>query len=273
METISLILDLDNTLYSWKDAFAPALNITCKYLSKSLRLPIRTVRDSFKRVFLEHQSVEVINAVRELDIWGLDLFAYNEKISVQNAAQDLFLEEFKRLLQLYPNVHTVLKWAKNKGYLLFAFSDARAYWVNFRLKTLGIDEYFDKIYAQEDEILTPASIDYSSNLVQYTEKECKPNTAIINEVISNYNLSIKNVYAIGDSKGKDILPAIKVGANNIWAKYGTKCLPANRRLLSSITPWTFSQRLSGGNVKPQYTIDDFSEIIYIISNMECQMDV
>lgn len=273
METISLILDLDNTLYSWMDAFAPALDASSKYLSKSLKLPMKTIRDSFKRVFLEHQSVEVVNAVRELDIWCSDSFPYNERISVQNTAQNLFLEEFKIYLRLYPNVQTVLQWAKNRGYLLVAFSDARAYWVNFRLKTLGIEEYFDKIYAQEDEVLNPENIDYSSDLVQYTKKQCKPNTSIINEIIRNYNLSINNVYAIGDSKRKDILPAIKVGVNNIWAKYGTKCLPANRRLLSSITPWTASQRLGGGNVKPQYTIDDFSEIIYIINNMERCEDV
>ena len=51
MGKISLILDLDNTLYSWMDAFAPALNATSKYLSKKTKLSVKTIRESFKKYF------------------------------------------------------------------------------------------------------------------------------------------------------------------------------------------------------------------------------
>lgn len=273
MKKISLILDLDNTLYSWIDAFAPALNITSKYLSKMTKLPIQIVRDSFKKVFQQHQSVEVVDSVRELDIWSSDLFISSERIAIQNIAQDLFLEQFKTHLQLYPNVHDVLEWAKSHGHLIFAFSDARAYWIDFRLKALNIEAYFDRIYTLEDETENPAQSGYSPVLMQYLQEQCKPNTTIISKIISDYNLSITDVYAIGDNKRKDILPAAKVGINNIWAKYGMSCLPANRRLMSSITPWTTSQRAGGGRIIPQYTIDDFSEIICIIEKMRGSKDV
>lgn len=249
------------------DAFAPALNATSKYLSKRTKLPVKTVRESFKKVFQHHQSVEVIDSVKELDIWNSDLITFSEQIEIQNIAQDLFFEEFKAHLQLYPNVCDVLAWAKNNNYLLIAYSDARAYWIDFRLKALGIEEYFDKIYTLEDEMVNPAKSGYSPVLVQYSQEKCKPNTGIISEIIKDYNLSIKNVYSIGDNKRKDILPAAKVGINNIWAKYGMSCLPASRRLMSSITPWTASQRSGGGNIKPQYTIDNFYEIIYIIEKI------
>lgn len=267
MKKISLILDLDNTLYSWMDAFAPALNTTSKYLSKNTKLPEQTILESFKKVFLQHQSVEVIDSVKELDIWNLNLFASSEKVKIQNFAQNLFLEEFKTHLRLYPNVCDVLQWAKSNNYLIVAFSDARAYWIDFRLKALGIEAFFDKIYTLEDEVVNSARDSYPPTFVQYLYKQCKPNTAIINEIICEYNLSIENVYAIGDNKRKDILPAIKVGINNIWAKYGKNNLPTSKKLMSSITPWTASQRVGGGNIKPQYTIDDFYEIINIIEKM------
>lgn len=273
MGRISLILDLDNTLYSWMDAFAPALNITSKYLSKRTKLPVQTVRESFKRVFQQHHSVEVIDSVRELDIWYSDLLSSSERTSIQNIAKDLFIEEFKSRLQLYPNVREVLEWAKNNGYLIIAFSDARAYWIDFRLKTLDIEVYFDRIYTMEDEKENPAQSGYSPVLVQYLQEQCKPNTTIICEIISEYNLSASDVYAIGDSKRKDILPAAKVGINNIWAKYGMSYLPANGRIMSSITPWTASQRAGGGRIIPQYTIDDFSEVICIIEKMRGSKDV
>ena len=273
MGRISLILDLDNTLYSWMDAFAPALNITIKYLSHKTKLPVQIVRNSFKKVFQQHHSVEVIDSVRELDVWCSDSLTFHERTAIQSVAQDLFLEEFKSHLQLYPNVCEVLEWAKNNGHLIIAFSDARAYWIDFRLKALGIEVYFDRIYTLIDEKETPAQSGYSPVLVQYLQEQCKPNTAIIREIISEYNLSTTDVYAIGDNKRKDILPAAKVGINNIWAKYGKSYLPANRRLMSSVTPWTTSQRAGGGRIMPQYTIDDFSEIIRIIEKIRGSKNV
>lgn len=267
MNKITLILDLDNTLYSWMDAFAPALSITSRYLSKATKFSNKIILESFKKVFLRHRSVEVVNSVQELDIWNSSLLSPSERMRIQNHAQNLFLKEFQERLCLYPNVRQVLEWAKRNNYLIFAFSDARAYWINFRLKVLGIEDFFDKIYTLEDEVKSLTENVYPATFVQYLNIQCKPNTAIINKIIREYGLSTKNVYAVGDNKGKDILPAIEVGINNIWAKYGKNSSPANKRLMSSITPWTASQRIEGGNVKPQYTIDDFSEIIYIVEKL------
>ena len=264
----ALIFDLDNTLYSWMDAFAPALDATSKYLSGVTKLPLKSIRESFKKVFQHHQSVEVVDAIKELDIWDNELMSMRKKETIQNAAQDLFIIEFKDHLQLFPSVCDVLKWSKNNGYLLFAFSDARAYWVSFRLNTLGIEEFFDRIYALEDEEVRSSPNLYLPTLIQYKKEQCKPNTSIISEIINSYNLSIENVYAIGDSKKKDILPANKVGIHSIWAKYGIQCLPRSRRLVSSITPWSTSQRSGGGSIRPQYTIDEFSEIINILKTDE-----
>lgn len=255
------------------DAFAPALNITSKYLSKKTKLSEKSILESFKKVFLQHQSVEVIDSVKELDIWNANLFTFSERETIQNIAQNLFFEEFKAHLRLYPNVRNVLEWARNNEYLIIAFSDARAYWIDFRLKALDIEEFFDKVYTLEDEVVNPIESSYSSIFVQYLQKQCKPNTAIINEIIRDYSLAVENVYAIGDNKRKDILPAIEVGINNIWAKYGKSSLPANKRLMSSITPWSASQRADGGSIKPQYTINDFSEIIYIIDKMRGKKNV
>lgn len=266
MKNKALIFDLDNTLYSWMDSFAPAFDATSIYLSKVIKVSLKSIRESFKKVFQQHQSVEVINAIKELDIWNSPCLVFNESelLQIQETAQDLFFKEFKNHLQLYPNVRDVLTWTKNNGYLLFAFSDARAYWIDFRLKALSIEGYFDRIYALKDEEVCYPKTTYLSTLMQYEQERCKPNTSVIIEIINNYNLSTKDVYAIGDSKKKDILPANKVGINSIWAKYGIQCLPKSQRLMGSITPWTTSQRSGGGNIKPRYIINDFSEVIYIL---------
>ena len=94
----ALIFDLDNTLYSWMDSFAPAFDAASIYLSQVTKIPLKNIRESFKKVFLQHQSVEVINAIEELDIWDKSCLALdeNELTQIQKAAQELFFKEFKR---------------------------------------------------------------------------------------------------------------------------------------------------------------------------------
>lgn len=264
MAKICFVLDLDNTLYSWMDAYAPALNAVCKFLSKQTGLTIKAIRESFKKVFQQHQSVEVINAVQELDFWDWKGIAFHEKTMIQTTAQNLFYETFKAHLRLYPNVKDVLERITNQNDLLIAYSDARAYWVDFRLKSLDIEKYFDRIYALEDVERKYIKKAYSPILIQYPQEQCKPNTAVLDAIISSYHLDVEHIYAIGDNKRKDILPATKMGICGIWAKYGMNCQSSNRRILSSVTPWSTSQRAAGGNIKPQFVIDDFSEIIKIV---------
>ena len=264
MEKIALILDLDNTLYSWMDAYAPALIATIDYLAEETKLTKKEIRESFKRVFQEHKSVEVIDSVKELDIWDAFQLHNGETANIQDSAQSLFTNKFKRGLRLYPNVRDVLKWAKSKGYFLFAYSDARAYWINFRLRELDIDCYFDKIFTMQDESLDGFVNTYSTTFFQYIPEQCKPSTVILNKIIQDYGLCVKNVYVIGDSKKKDILPAVKMGLNNIWARYGKSNVSAYKRLLGSITPWSSSQRSNGGSIKPQHIIDNFYDVISII---------
>lgn len=263
MWKIALILDLDNTLYSWMDSYTPALDATIQCLKKEIGLSEEKIRESFKRVFQRHQSVEVVGMVRELDIWSLDPLA-GEQTVAQEIAQDRFWREFGAHLRLYPHVLDILEWAKQEGHLLIAFSDARAHWVHFRLKTLGIEGYFDRIYTLEDEAENSTAGSYPSVFVQYPQEQCKPSTAILKIILHDYNLSTQDVYVVGDNKRKDIAPAADVGIHNIWAKYGKAGLPANRRLMSLVTPWTAAQRAGSDGIEPQHTINDFSEILSIV---------
>lgn len=267
MEKVAIILDLDNTLYSWMDSFAPALTATIKYLAQTTQLPIQIIKNSFKEVYQLHKSVEVVNAVKELSIWERIQIPSNEIGELQTKAQMLFFETFKQNLHLYSDVKDVLLWAKSREYLIVAFSDARAFWVDFRLSALNIYSFFDQVYVLADENPNDYCIPhYPSCVIQYSYEHSKPSTDVFLDIMRANGLFKNQVFVVGDSKRKDILPSAKIGLSNIWARYGRKCTSSSRRLLSSITPWTMSQRVGGGNIKPQYTIDTFSEIIKIIEN-------
>ena len=265
MTNSALILDLDNTLYSWMDSYAPALQATITYLAKELRLPVPTIKESFKRVFQSHKSVEVVNSVIELDIWRNTVVCEEKKNEVQSNAQSLFFEVFKNNLHLFPDVERVLLWAKEKGIMLIAFSDARAYWADFRLSALNLYQYFDSIFVLMDEALPNTVLKpYPSSVIQYSTKQRKPNPELLLEILHASGVFSKQVYVIGDSKRKDILPASKLGLPSVWAKYGANYSSSSKRLVGAVTPWSASQRAGGGNIKPHYTIDSFSDIINIL---------
>ena len=265
MADLVLILDLDNTLYSWIDSYAPALQATIKYLANEIHQPVPIIRDSFKRVFQTHNSVEVVDSVKELDIWGKTTLCDEKQFDIQIRAQELFFEVFKNNLHLFPDVERVLLWAKEKGILLVAFSDARAFWIDFRLRTLNLYSFFDSVYVLMDEAPPDATIKlYPSSIIEYLPDQSKPSPAVFLEIIRKTGVINNQLFVIGDSKRKDILPASRLGLATIWAKYGASCLSSNKRLLGAVTPWTASQRASGASIKPQYTIEAFSEIVSIL---------
>lgn len=265
MEKYAIILDLDNTLYSWMDSYAPALQAAIKYLARALHLPVPVIRASFKETFQEHGSVEVVNSVKELRIWETVLMTNEEIEMIQDEAQSLFFEAFQNNLQLFPNVEFVLSWAKSNGIKLIAFSDARAFWIDFRLRALNLYPFFDQVYVLSDEVHgNVCSSCYPESIVQYEPQQSKPSKDVFVEILRSNDLQCCQALMIGDSKKKDIKPALQLGIATVWARYGSVYSSSSRRLLGSITPWTSSQRAGGGRIYPQYSIDDFSEVVEIV---------
>ena len=266
MKEVVLVLDLDDTLYNWMDAYAPGLDAQITLIAKITKLSKRRIQQSFKEVFQRHGSVEVIDAARELDIWqetDLNQDAINEIQQISNRA---FLNTFSDNLTLFPNVKETLDWAIRNDILLIACSDGRAYWIGFRLESLGIADYFDRIYVMENETKTE---DYGmrfDQMITLPEALLKPNTYIIEEIIKDYHINRESVYLVGDSKDKDIRTANNAGVNGVWAKYGKQYTQKSRRILSSVTHWKRGQRLRGNNIIPKYIIEDFSEIKRIVKS-------
>lgn len=264
MKTIALVLDLDNTLYCWMDAFAPGLDAQITYIAKKTGMTKKCIRESFKSVFHKHGSVEIVDAADELGIWAQTNLACTEIKYIKKQSTELFFKVFADNLALFPTVLETLKWAKKNDILLFAFSDGRAFWINFRLEYLDITDYFEKIYVMEDEPTDEGKSVLCKQMVTLPVCKIKPSTFILDEIMKDYHVNKEDVYVVGDSKNKDIRTAKLAGVNEIWAQYGMNYSQKSRRLLSSITPWTRSQRAGGHRIVPQYSITEFAEITNII---------
>lgn len=271
-----LILDLDNTIYSWMDAYAPSFIAQIKYLRENTQIAENEIKASFKRVFLKYNSVEVPNAIFELDIWNTYGIDQQKVHKIQLNAQEIFLNEWKRNIKLYPHVKSTIMWAKNNSMLIIGFSDAFSFWIDYRLKSLSLINYFDMVFAMDDNVIM------NSDIVRRTKKnkriisvspECmKPNTTIIELLISKYNIKRCNIFMVGDSLEKDIVTAKVAGINDIWAKYGTMYKRENGKLLKSITPWDKNkqkkEKETMGVIQPSYIITDFAQLITLVLNKE-----
>ncbi len=264
MKSIALVLDLDNTLYCWMDSYAPGFDAQITYIAKRTGMTKKCIRESFKSVFQKHGSVEIVNAANELDIWAETNLTDTEIMDINEKSTALFLKVFADNLTLFPTVLETLEWAKERNILLFAFSDGRAFWINFRLKHLDIIDSFERIYVMEDEPADKGRSVLCKQMITLSADQIKPNTFILDEIMKDYHISKEDVYVVGDSKNKDIRTANIAGVNGIWAQYGMSYSQKSRHLLSSITPWTRSQRVRGRRIVPQYTITEFAEIKDII---------
>lgn len=264
MNKYALVLDLDNTLYCWMDAFAPGIDAQITYISKRIGITKKIVQESFRNVFSKHGSVEIVGAADELDIWAKTNLTNDEISEIKEQSTALFFKVFSDKLILFPTVLETLEWAKRNDILLFAFSDGRAFWVNYRLNHLNIVDFFERIYVLEDESTVENKNGLSRQMRTLRESQIKPSTFTLDEIMKDYHITKDNLFVVGDSKNKDIRAAKLAGVNSIWAQYGMNYSQKSKRLLSSITPWTRFQRVGGQRIVPHYSIMTFSEIKDII---------
>lgn len=271
----ALILDLDNTLYSWMDGFADSFREQVTFLSLSLGVEKEMILHDFKSIFKKYNSVEVPNAVYQLSIWNAFGLPEQECKQLQEKSLEIFLASWKRNIKLFPKVEETLNWARKEGFLIFAYSDAFAFWIDFRLSILNIQEYFDNIFAMSNDKISDSDLVINSEqhcqITLIKQSEMKPSTLILDRIIDEYKIKKEHTYFVGDSITKDIQTAKQAGICDIWARYGLDYKHENGLLLSNITPW---EKGTGGRNElrkkniPTYTIQNFDEIKNIIANKE-----
>lgn len=271
----ALILDLDNTLYSWMDAYADSFREQIHFLCDTLNIEESLILRDFKSVFKKYDSVEVPNAVYQLALWNTCDISENRRIQIQDESLEAFLRGWKKNIKLFPKVKETLEWAHKMGYRIIAYSDAFAFWVDFRLRALNIMDYFDDIYAMENDRIADSSIvlnSYQSQIITTVSPPVmKPNTLIVSQILEKHKLHKESVFFVGDSITKDIATAQKIGIHDVWAKYGLTYRCENGWLLSQITPWI---KGTGGTNElcakpdPTYTILQFDDLKSIVTHME-----
>jgi FMN phosphatase YigB (HAD superfamily) len=262
-----LILDLDNTVYNWVDAFLPSFRAMTHKLADELSIPEEEILAAFSDVYKQRGTVEYPRAVDELVLWDAHQVPSEEKRRITSLVNKVFSITYRRNLSLFPHVRETLEWTQDEGILVVGLSDALEHWVCFRLRRLGVARYFSGLYTwHHDQWFEGRPTVRSSirTLVRLASSELKPNVDVVNRMLTDFNLSRADTFMLGDSLSKDVAAARAAGVRDVWARYGTRPREENLNTLRRITPWTETEKVADREARlriaPTFTIDDISEL-------------
>ena len=281
------VVDLDNTIYNWVDAFAPMFRAGVHALSKKSGINESTLLDSFRDLFNARGSLEYrVSSVRELPaLAGLN----DAEVRVyENHFFGTLNKLWDKNIALYPNVDKFLSASFNNGWQLVAFTNAPMDVALVRLNRLGIAGFFAAIVAPDHAIST---VSYTQTLGQTRDlfdvspmrtthgfdvthqaphyqyrlqpNQMKPSSFGFQLIRDAFSVG-STLVVIGDNIAKDLAPAYATGSTvSIWARFGTNIQPKNLDTLLRVTPWTTKEITQSGvtSIHPDYIADDWMDIL------------
>lgn len=164
-------------------------------------------------------------------------------------AIDAYRQSRRKFLTLYPTVIDTLNRLKSEGIIIYAYTESKAFYTNYRFRKLGLDGIIDFLYSPPDHIISdevvssryydPETYNFKYTLHRYTpEGELKPNPDILLEIIKNLDASVDEVVYLGDSLLKDVYMAQQAGVTDVHAAYGVSQHKPEYDLLRKVTHWT-----------------------------------
>lgn len=287
MKNVILITDLDNTIYNFMDYFAPSFRGMLHALSSKLGIGEDTLTLEFREIFKKYNSIEYPFSVQELpSVISREEEEIKEIIKVARGA---YRRVRSKRFEPYPNVKETLDYLKKSGVIIIAVSNAPYFQALMRLKSLRIDQYYLGIVSWEgypipEDEFTREFVDVINKAKYKTKIEkiwklpkdkLKPNLEGYKMILDYFQVQANNLYIVGDSISKDVNPAIELGANGIWARYGTEIKEKSLNTVLSITNWS-SKKVKNiyedKSKEPDLIIDDFYQLTEIIETPQLKLD-
>lgn len=273
-----LITDLDDTLYSWIDFFIPAFYGMLDELSFLLKKPRNVLVEEYRQIHHEKGSVEYPFATLLLPSVK-DAYpnrTKDELLDILNPAFHKFNSIRKHRLKLYPNVKETLEKLSAMEIRIVGYTDSAEENGYYRLKKLGISDYFKSVYVSDSQFEKPNGLPSSTN-TQIVHGH-KPNPELINTICKHENIAVNETIYLGDSMTKDIYMARMAGVTSVLCKYprDTKIQEDLYSKLVAISHWTkadFQKEIAikevckKVNIQPNYIIHSFDELLAIIESL------
>ena len=265
------ITDLDDTLYSWLGFYIPAFYSMAKEVASTTGIAMEQLLDEYKSIHREKGTVEYPFATIHLQSLKNRYPGKTEKEikELLRPAFDAFNRVRAERLQLFPGVYKTLKTLKERGICIIGFTDSGELNGFFRLKQLGIDGFFNKIYVTNYEYKLPDHVVRDGRICE--AKNGKPDPQILEQIIEEAGVDKSEVIYVGDSLTKDIYMAHKAGVKSIQCKHPVDFdIEDYYRKLVRISSWTkddfekearLKELIKDEEIRPDYTITNYEEIL------------
>lgn len=277
-----LITDLDNTLYNWVDYFAPSFRAMVHALSRETGMEESELIEDFRSVYARHGSLEYSYTVQELQ--ACQKLPKEEVGRLVKIAKGAFSRTRQKHLRPYEGVKDTLVWLTEQNITIIALTNSPWFHATRRLKSLFLDRFFTLVAGEGgsgepiDDLMQSQAIrqklrdgTYNTTsikrIVKLQDSELKPNSGGYERILKLFKARPEDVYVVGDSLQKDLLPTTEVADTRIWAKYGKVFSEKNYETLLQITPWSedkINRTYISTAIEPDYTIDSFSELRKIL---------
>jgi putative hydrolase of the HAD superfamily len=176
------IIRAEQVLYEWLQVVTP--RITAIHDQQSL-IDYRT---RFRNAHPQYEGCVTTMRVRGLQAL-LSEFGYDESLCEEGFAQFL---KARSQVQLYPGVVDLLT-AVSERYQIAAITNGNA-----DLTAVGIDRFFNRIYAADMEL------------------KAKPAVDMFDQCCDHFDIAPENMLHIGDNRLSDIKGALNAGAQSLW---------------------------------------------------------
>jgi phosphoglycolate phosphatase-like HAD superfamily hydrolase len=274
-----LVTDMDNTLFDWLEMWLAAFGAMLDRLTADSGVDRARLEQEFYTLHQRHGTTEYAFAIQELP--SLRARHPPEELPERYAsAIEAYRAMRRRTLALYPGVLETLHAVRAAGTLVVAYTESRAYYASYRVRTLGLDEALDYLYSPPDHALPegviPAQIrryppeHYRLHHAVHRhvrEGVWKPDAAVLQGILREIGAEPGEAAYVGDSLIKDVTMARTAGVVDVFARYGDVRSRSGYPLLRRVTHWppamlAGSERITEADVLPTHVLaSGFGELL------------
>lgn len=205
MPSKGVLLDLDNTLYSYESAHTPALAAALESLCQQFALPIDTVKPTYsqcRKLINEELHGQAASHSRLLYFQRTLEALKLHPLSAAVTAEESYWSEFLKHMQMREGAFEFLQMLRSNSIPVSIVSDFTARIQLLKLARLGIENYIDAFVSSEE-----------------AGKE-KPDSAIFKLACKKLGIIPADAVVIGDSLERDVQGAINLGVVCYWLTDG-----------------------------------------------------
>lgn len=272
------ITDLDDTLYSWMGFFIPAFYEMVDELSSILKKNKEELLSEYKVIHQEKGSVEYPYATTQLPSVQATYpnCTQQDILKILDPVFHRFNSTRKKNLQLYPYVMETLTELWKAGVKIVGYTESAEENGFYRLKKLGIEHLFYKVYVSDSQYQNPNFTLLSNKTVIVHGK--KPDPELLMQICKDEHVLTSEAIYIGDSLTKDIYMAKTAHITSVLCKYPSDPETSKElyQKLVDISHWTaidfereknLKKLCQDNHIQPDFTITSFNDILQIFQKL------